>query len=541
MSDAINATGVNQEDYLKLFMQELTYQDPLKPVDNQAFMAQMAQFSALQEAHTTNEYLTQLLGMTSGSQSLALLGKKVKIDNAEGEGNVTKIKFYKNEPPKITVAMSNGDVSDLELSQLLRLGINMSTTYYTSLSGMMAASYGLQNTSNNVANMQSPGFKRSDVFYSSLGNSNGENSLGSGVCVHGKVTNFNAGTYADTNNPADLAVIGDGFFIVRLKNGELNYTRDGEFAFNSDGILVDRRNNGVVQGYDKFGNLVPIHERGELLCPGKASRDLFINGKFVLLEKPASEQDQPGPYKNKYQNIKFEVAKVYDTAGKAHTITFEFESTPVLANSQNQDDGRSWDLIKVSCDDAPIDITPGQQIIFSSINGTTNSDNNRIHFTLNGDQQISLNFGTYGNGSDKSVELKEKALNPEGTQISVWQNDGYGQGKQISFSFDENGQISYNYDNGQSLTGVYVGLARFDDLEHTLVAGSDNLFRAKNEETRHLGRANQDGFGCIKSCQLETANVDSTKEFANIVVLQRMFQACSQIMDIEKQLLEEIE
>ncbi len=80
----------------------------------------------------------------------------------------------------------------------------MTNTYYTSLSGMIAASYGLQNTSNNVANMQSPGFKRNDVFYSSLGNGTGEEGLGAGVCVGGNKTNFSDGNYLETNNPSDL-------------------------------------------------------------------------------------------------------------------------------------------------------------------------------------------------------------------------------------------------------------------------------------------------------------------------------------------------
>ncbi len=78
-------------------------------------------------------------------------------------------------------------------------------------------------------------------------------------------------------------------------------------------------------------------------------------------------------------------------------------------------------------------------------------------------------------------------------------------------------------------------------MEHTLIQTHDSLFQAKNEKGRHIGRANKDGFGSIKSNQLESSNVDSTTEFANIVILQRMFQACSQIMDIDKQLLEELE
>jgi flagellar basal-body rod modification protein FlgD len=118
MTDPINPTGVNQADYLKLFMQELTYQDPLKPVDNREFMAQMAQFSSLQETRTTNEHLTQLLSMTSGNQSLSLLGKNVRIKNMEGEGKVTKVTFYEDAPPQVSVAMSNGEVPKIELGQI---------------------------------------------------------------------------------------------------------------------------------------------------------------------------------------------------------------------------------------------------------------------------------------------------------------------------------------------------------------------------------------------------------------------------------------
>ena len=121
MTDPIQATDVSQADYLKLFMQELTYQDPLKPVDNKEFMAQMAQFSALQESRTTNEYLTRLLGMTSGNQSLSLLGKTVRLNETDNEGKVTKVTFYKDAPPKISVLINNKEVSQVELNQIVEV------------------------------------------------------------------------------------------------------------------------------------------------------------------------------------------------------------------------------------------------------------------------------------------------------------------------------------------------------------------------------------------------------------------------------------
>lgn len=419
----------------------------------------------------------------------------------------------------------------------------MSNTYYTSLSGMLAASLGLQNTSNNMANMQSPGFKRSELFYSSLGYGTNDEGLGSGVYVSGKAINFSDGKHLPTSNPTDLAIVGQGFFVIRFKSGELLYTRNGEFRFDNYGVLVDTRSGGQVQGYDSSGHLVAIHDKGPKTAKGKPSHELFLNGKWVRKEKSDTDKNQPGPFKNNYEDIKFEVMNVYDEEGKAHSLRLEFQSTPVLVNTDSTtiaDNGTSWDLLRITCDDADIQFNNTQQLIFSGKDTTTTESNNTIRFTLNGKQAVALRFGKLGDGQDACVELKDSALNPEGTQIKTHQNDGYGEGKQIDLSFDESGQISYLYDNGQTITGIKIGLARFDDLEHTLLQRSDNLFRARQDKGRHLGSANQNGFGSIQSKQIESANVDSTTEFANIVVLQRMFQACSQIMDIDKQLVQEL-
>ncbi len=139
---------------------------------------------------------------------------------------------------------------------------------------------------------------------------------------------------------------------------------------------------------------------------------------------------------------------------------------------------------------------------------------------------------THNTATDKSPMLEP---------IEVRDQDGYDQGNPIDFSFTENGQIIYSYDNGQTVEGIHIALARFDNAEDTLVQARDNLFRAKNNQGRHIGIANKNGFGNIQQKQVETSNVDATNEFANIVVLQRMFQACSQIMDIDKQLIEQLE
>lgn len=407
---------------------------------------------------------------------------------------------------------------------------------------MLAASLGLQNTSNNIANMQSTGFKRSDVFYSSLGNGSSRDGLGSGVTVGGHSTNYSAGNYLPTNNPSDLAIVGNGFFIVKLKNGELLYTRDGEFGFNKDGMLIDKHSDGLVQGYDDKGGLISISQFGSKTNPGKATHHIDLKGEFCIvnLEKDANTPENPDPLKSKYERIKFNVVNVFDDKGRAHKILLEFEAPGSPGTGQNPGENLEWHLMSATCDDATVSFDP-QYIKFNlDSDGTAEVGYNQIKFKLNQDQNVTLNFGEYMNDKDSSVRLFKKDVNHVNTSIEIKKQDGYAEGKQIGFSFDDNGQISYNYDNGQSEDGSHVALAIFEDLEHSLVQAHDNLFRAKSTNGRKIGLANKHGMGTIQPKKLETSNVDSTMEFGNIVVLQRMFQACSQIMDIDKQLLEEL-
>ncbi|MGQ3891455.1 flagellar hook-basal body complex protein [Legionella sp. CNM-4043-24] len=416
----------------------------------------------------------------------------------------------------------------------------MSSTYYTSLSGMMAASYGLQNTSNNIANMHTAGYKRNDVFYSSLGNGNGQNGLGSGVYVGGQSTNFSTGSYLDSASPSDLAIIGNGFFVVKMKNGEYLYTRSGEFGFNDDGWMIDRHSGGLVQGYNKQGELAPISQSGPKISAGKASGLIELKGEFILKELDASQQHD----KDKYMPVSFDVT-VYDESGKAKTITLEFKAEDLDLGAgippPNQK-GLRWVLKSASCKEgSPVNFSE-ESIKFESYTNSTSVYESAVTITLNGTQKIKLKFSDKGDDASSSVRLYEYSqIDHSSSKIEVKKQDGYAVGRQIGASFDDNGLISYSYDNGQSIEGLHVALAGFDDLAHTLVRTPDGLFRARHDHGQFISRPNKQGLGAIQTKKLEAANVDSTTEFANIVVLQRMFQACSQIMDIDKQLLEEIE
>ena len=120
-SAQVNSLGL--DDFLKVLLTQLTYQDPLKPLDNQEFIAQLAQFTSLEQNRQSNDRLQQLLTIQSATQSVGLLGRTVEIQPSNGGpntiGEVTTLRFRQGEP-LITVKGSNGSfLTDMPLSQVV--------------------------------------------------------------------------------------------------------------------------------------------------------------------------------------------------------------------------------------------------------------------------------------------------------------------------------------------------------------------------------------------------------------------------------------
>lgn len=111
---------LNQEEFLKVLLAQLRFQDPMKPMDNQQFLAQMAQFSSLEQTRQLGERIDQLLTIQASTQSIGLLGKTVEVVNggAASIGVVTTLAF-KDGQPALTVKTASGDfLTDLALSQI---------------------------------------------------------------------------------------------------------------------------------------------------------------------------------------------------------------------------------------------------------------------------------------------------------------------------------------------------------------------------------------------------------------------------------------
>lgn len=119
--EALQSNAINQEEFLKVLLTQLRFQDPMKPLDNQEFLAQMAQFSSLEQTRQLNEHIDNLLTVQSATQSIGLIGKTVEVasNGASAVGTVTTINFREGVP-LLTVQLAGGAVlTDVTLGQVI--------------------------------------------------------------------------------------------------------------------------------------------------------------------------------------------------------------------------------------------------------------------------------------------------------------------------------------------------------------------------------------------------------------------------------------
>ncbi len=117
---ALTNAGLGQEDFLKILLTQLQFQDPLKPMDNQQFIAQMAQFTNLEMTRQQNDKTDALLTIQSASQAVGLIGKtvEVKTDTSSEVGTVTTITFQNGSPALTVKTGPTSFLNDVKLSQV---------------------------------------------------------------------------------------------------------------------------------------------------------------------------------------------------------------------------------------------------------------------------------------------------------------------------------------------------------------------------------------------------------------------------------------
>lgn len=390
----------------------------------------------------------------------------------------------------------------------------MIDSIYIGTSGLQAFSEGLKVIGNNVANLNTPGFKASNSVFSNLyfadpqggGSQNGgaATQFGGGVALSQTAVNFRAGDLRQTGNPLDLSIDGEGFFVTRDKNqAEAVYTRAGQFEFDKDGRLVVRGTERQVIGLSATGEQIPITLDGLRLNPPKPTATISLGGNLS----------------SSVSDFSLSSVKVIDAAGGEHSLTVKFAPKTGVAGT--------WTVTLL---DGTAEVGSGE-IQFLGNQPVAGSDSVSFTYTPAG-----VSASTFKLDFSKNVTSFDTGTS---STLAVNSSDGHAVGSLNKVSFDANGTLALGYSNGQTAKGAKVALALFDSTASLEPQGSSGFTYAAREGM-HIGAASQGGFGSIGSSQVEGSNVDLASEFSDLIVAQRGYQASSRIVSTASELLQDL-
>lgn len=398
----------------------------------------------------------------------------------------------------------------------------MLTALFSGISGLRSHQTFLDVVGNNLANLNTPGFKESRVRFADLlsqdlpsAAAGNPAQVGLGVRVAGIDKDFSQGSMMQTGNVFDLALGGEGFFVLNDGTQDF-YTRAGTFNPDANGVLEDSVSGYKVMGYSitddvKANSTSAIQIPYNQLIPAKETSSIDTVGN---LSAEAATGD-----------TRVSSIDVFDSQGIKHTLALTFTKT-ATANT--------WDL-DVTSADGTITGSPITGIVFNADGslGAVTTGAITADFGL-GSQAIDLNFGTSA-GFDGLAQVAGTS-----TAAATSQN-GYESGIFKSVSITTDGTLNALYTNGQSKAFAQIERVAFNNPDGLEQKGN-NFFDSNRQVTGEpISIVTQGGRGGnVMSGTLENSNVDITRELTNLIIAQRGFQANSRTVTVSNQVLQEI-
>jgi flagellar hook protein FlgE len=391
-------------------------------------------------------------------------------------------------------------------------------SFATPLSGLTSAQQQLQSVSNNLANIDTDGYKDQTLTFSDIfaqaGVTNGSGDplqTGSGVTVSSTTSNFTEGNLNATNIASNMAISGNGFFITQGANGTQDYTRSGDFTTNNAGQLITPSGqlllgypavNGVVSS---LATLQPL-QVGSVTSPAVASTTVGItanlNSGTAVGDSAASSS-----------------LSVYDALGSPHTLSISYTKT--AANT--------W-TYAVTVPSA--DITGGVGTTTTVGSGTLNFDGSgQLTSTT---AVVPISIPNLADGATSPLTIAGPfgtAANPTITQTaaasgtSATSTDGLASGTLTTFTVQPDGTIEGSFTNGPTLALGQVAVASFANTQGLVSIGNNNYQPTAASGGAVIGVAGTGGRGTVVGGNVEQSNVDIATEFAKLIVAQQAYSA----------------
>lgn len=406
---------------------------------------------------------------------------------------------------------------------------------YSGISGLKANTSAMAVIGDNIANVDTTGFKTSrvsfaNIFSATLGQSNVQ--IGRGVTLSGVDPQWSSGSLENTSSATDLSINGTGMFLVSDPNDGISYyTRAGQFDWDKDGYLVTP-DGFEVQGYniDPDGTFSRIETIA--LPNGSSSPNATTELTFGLnLDNATLDSETFTSSITTYDSLGSEV--ILD-------VVFERETDGGL-------DGWNW---SVNTDPAGATCTTNGYIAFNpdgSLNTTTTTasaywdaangdDNPMIEVTglPNGADDLSIRWAYLNNAGDSDGSIS--GYRAESSKTAQGQ-DGYPSGSLQSIAVDEDGYFTGIYSNGSMIPFAQVALADFPSYSGLAKRGSNLYAESLASGQPLIGPPNTASLGAIAPSTLEMSNVDMGAEFVEMITTQRAFQASSKVITTSDEIL----
>ena len=389
---------------------------------------------------------------------------------------------------------------------------------YVGLSGLTSYSNGLQTISNNVANMNSAGFKATNVSFSDLFDTSGGGGLtfdpgnggkgtGYGVQIAKPTINFAQGTLAASSGDLDLAINGSGFLVL-LDGDKTLYTRTGQFSVGTDGYITQQN------ARNRLGMLGASGTVEALNVDGKRTSAPIATTMVAFADNLSSDANSAS-----VSNI-----AVYDSSGGKHVWTIAFARDPASTSTT----GTNWTVTVTDSTGATIG-TSTLKFIGNTVDPTTN----RLVITSNpaGTAPLSVTL-------DFSAGVTSFAGGTTST-LRAANTDGRGLGTLSTVTVDDSGKIKLTYSNGATDAPAAIALADFRDVQDLRRAGN-GLFTFNGSGERRLLASGAEGIGTIASKQIEGSNVDLSTQFGELILVQRGYQASSQVVSVANDMIQQL-
>jgi len=419
------------------------------------------------------------------------------------------------------------------------------SSLYTGVSGLQAQGQALGVIGDNIANANTIGFKESraefsDIIAKNLKGIMGGNQVGRGVKLAAVTPILSQGNIDTSEKSTDLAISGDGLFVLRGTDGE-SFTRDGSFHFDKDGYLVSN-DNQRVQGYqvDEKGKI--INQVADIAFP-KAIVPARPTGEIEMTLNLDSrlENGKPFDIKDPHSTAQYSTGiEVYDSQGNKHLMTLYFNKVADrnwqyhgLVDGKEVTGGKEGEMSEVLAGQVGFNVDgrlDTEVITKQAFNFTGGALQN---------QQVKVDFGD-SITTDKGKGLKGSTQYGKESDVITWDQDGSAAGTITNLSFNDEGVLSGMYTNGETKELAQIVTAKFENTESLYKVGNNRFKESRNSGTPAIGRPGSSGRGKLFAKSLERSTVDLAREFVNLIQNQRGFQANAKTITTTDELLQEV-